>query len=476
MLVLVRMVEEENHMHSESEIDDLVKRYELMVDKGENRYFDVEEFEMLIGHYLSFGEMENAQMVLRYASNLFPESINLQLREAQILAGLGKHIKAIPRLQNLLAFEPQNEEIHLTLASIYSKMEEHIKAIDHFKNAFNNSDTELKSEIRLDIALEYENLGDWKKAIFVLEEALTHDASNEAALFELAFCYDKINDLKSAIKFFNQFLDENPYSTIGWYNLGNAYHRIGSIKKAIDAYDFAIAIDDKYIQAYQQKAEAFGCNDNFSDALETYHEILEMEDATPHTLCSIGECHERLDNYLEAEAYYKKCLDLNEGYPDAYIGLGVLGDIQSDDALAVRCFEQAVLLAPENSDYRLLLATALMKLAKPQEAESQFVEILEKEPKNIEAWEGRVDNLQRLNAHEAALELIEEGLKTVPETTHLRYQEFVSIFSSGEEAKALDLLETLLINHYDSARRIFKSFPDLLNDNRIADRYNRLKP
>ncbi len=95
-------------------------------------------------------------------------------------------------------------------------MEEHIKAIDHFKNAFNNSDTELKSEIRLDIALEYENLGDWKKAIFVLEEALTHDASNEAALFELAFCYDKINDLKSAIKFFNQFLNENPYSTIGW--------------------------------------------------------------------------------------------------------------------------------------------------------------------------------------------------------------------------------------------------------------------
>ena len=113
MLDLIRMFEEENHMHSESDIDDLVKRYELMVDSGENRYFDIEEFEMLIGHYLSFGEIENAQMVLHYASTLFPESINLQLREAQILAGLGKHIKAIPRLQNLLAFEPHNEEIHL---------------------------------------------------------------------------------------------------------------------------------------------------------------------------------------------------------------------------------------------------------------------------------------------------------------------------------------------------------------------------
>ena len=470
------MIEEESHMHSESEIDDLVKRYELMVDNGENRYFDVEEFEMLIGHYLGFGEIDNAQMVLHYASNLFPESINLQLREAQILAGLGKHVKAIPRLHNLLAFEPQNEEIHLTLASIYSKMEEHRKAIDHFQNAFKSSDIELKSEIRLDIALEYENLGEWKKAIAVLEEAINQDSSNEAALFELAFCYDKINDIKSAIKFFKQFLNENPYSTTGWYNLGNSFHRIGSMKNAIDAYDFAIAIDDKYVRAYQQKAEALGCLDNFSDALETYQTVLEIESATPHTLCCIGECYERLDNYKEAEAYYKRCLDINEEYPDAYIGLGVLGDLQSDAALAVRCFEQAVQLAPDNSDYRLLLATALMKLAKPKEAESQFVEILDREPNNIEAWEGRVDNLQRLNAHEAALELVEEGLKAVDETTHLRYQEFVSTFSSGEEARALDLFETLLINHYDSARRIFKSFPDLLNDNRIADRYNRLKP
>ncbi|HIG58493.1 MAG TPA: tetratricopeptide repeat protein [Flavobacteriales bacterium] len=476
MLDLIWMFEEENHMHSESDIDDLVKRYELMVDSGENRYFDIEEFEMLIGHYLSFGEIENAQMVLHYASTLFPESINLQLREAQILAGLGKHIKAIPRLQNLLAFEPHNEEIHLTLASIYSKMEEHRKAIDHFQNAFKISDIELKSEIRLDIALEYENLGDWKKAISVLEEALIQDASNEAALFELAFCYDKINDLKSAIKFFEQYLDKNPYSTTGWYNLGNSFHRLGSIKKAINAYDFAIAIDEKYIPAYQQKAEALGFNDNFSDALKTYLDILEIEPATPHTLCCIGECYERLENYIEAEEYYKKCLDLNDGYSDAYVGLGVLADIQSDAALAVRYFEQSVQLAPDHLDYRLLLATALMKLAKPQEAESQFVEILEREPNNIEAWEGRVDNLQRLNAHEAALELINEGLKAVDDTTHLRYQKFASIFANGEEGNALDLLDTLLLNHYDSARRIFKSFPDLLNDNRIADRYNRLKP
>jgi predicted Zn-dependent protease len=117
-----------------------------------------------------------------------------------------------------------------------------------------------------------------------------------------------------------------------------------------------------------------------------------------------------------------------------------------------------------------------MKLAKPQEAEIQFAAIIEKFPKNVEAWEGRIDNLQRLDAHEAALEVLKEGIEVVNEPTHLRYQQFFSFFASGKEAKAFDLLDILLINHYESASRFFNSFPDLLNDNRIAERYNRLKP
>ncbi|PCJ81070.1 MAG: hypothetical protein COA49_07135 [Bacteroidetes bacterium] len=475
-LDLVGMFEEENHMHRESGIDDLIKRYERMIESGENRYFDVEEFELLIEKYLGDGVIEKASNVLQYASTLFPESLNLQLREAQILAGRGSHMKAIPRLNNLLAFEPNNEEIHLTLASIYSNIFDHNNAIKYFKQALKLSDKELKSEIRIDIALEYQNLGQWKTAIAILEKALALDETNESALFELAFCYDKVNDIKSAICFFEKYIDENPYSVNGWYNLGNSFHRLGSLKEAVDAYDFAIAIDPKYSRAYTQKAEALITLENFAAAIDTYRDSLQIDNATPHIYCCMGECYERMEDYIEAENYYNKSLDIDSDFTDAYVGLGVLADLQSDAAMAVRFFEQAVLLEPNHSDFRLLFAAALIKYSKPQDAEEQYAAIINKEPNNSEAWEGRVDNLQRLDAHETALEILKEGLDFIPEPTHLRYQEFVSIFATGEEARALDLLDHLLLNHYDSASRIFNSFPDLLNDNRIADRYNRLKP
>ena len=169
-------------------------------------------------------------------------------------------------------------------------------------------------------------------------------------------------------------------------------------------------------------------------------------------------------------------MDIDADFSDAFVGLGVVADLQSDVSLSIRFFERAVQIEPDHADFRLLLATSFMKLAKPQEAEIQFAAIIEKFPKNVEAWEGRIDNLQRLDAHEAALEVLKEGIEVVNEPTHLRYQQFFSFFASGKEAKAFDLLDILLINHYESASRFFNSFPDLLNDNRIAERYNRLKP
>ena len=77
MLDLVGMNDDGRHYQGESETDNLVKRFERMVKDGDQRYFDLEEFELIISHYLSFGEIQNAQKVLQYASSLFPESLTL---------------------------------------------------------------------------------------------------------------------------------------------------------------------------------------------------------------------------------------------------------------------------------------------------------------------------------------------------------------------------------------------------------------
>ena len=476
MLDLVGMNDDGRQYQGESEIDNLVKRFERMIEEDDQQYFDLEEFEAIIGYYLSFGLVENAKKVLQYASTLFPENLMLQLREAQILTSMGKQINAIPLLKTLLAFEPYNEEIHLTLASIFSQIKEHRFAIKHFRKALECAESDLHGDIYIDIAIEHQNLGEWRKAISVLKDAIYKNPSSETALFELAFCFDKANSMKEGVDFYTDYLDQYPYSKTAWYNLGNMYHRVGKIKDAITSYDFCIAIDKNYIRAYHQKAEALNSGEHYAEAYEAYKEALSVEAKSPYILCNMGECMERLGEFDNAEHYYKQSLEIDPEYTDAFVGLGVLADLQSLPNVAVQYFEHAVTLDNYNSDYRLLLATSYIKVGQPKDAEKHFTIVLERDPKNEDAWEGRIENLQRIDAHEAALEALEQGLVIVNDPTYLLYQQVYSLYKSGNEKQAIDLFEQLLIHTFDNSSRIIDSYPDILEDPRIAEIYSRLKP
>ena len=206
------MHEEGRPHEGEDQILALAEAFEAMVKAGESRFFDHDELELLIEHYLERGSVRKAQQVHHYASGLYPESLGLQLREAQILASNGKYVQAIPRLKNLLSFEPHNEEIHLTLANIYSQMREHKMALQHFNAVLSFADAELKKDIYIDVALEHENLGEWKSAVRVLLKALKEDPSNETALYELAFCMDKEGRIQEAADFYTQFLGSTTFS------------------------------------------------------------------------------------------------------------------------------------------------------------------------------------------------------------------------------------------------------------------------
>ena len=154
------MHEEGRPHQGEEQILALAKAFEAMMQAGESRFFDHDDLETLIEYYLEKGSLRKAQQVHHHASSLYPESLGLQLREAQILASTGKHVQAIPRLKNLLSFEPHNEEIHLTLANIYSQMREHKLALQHFNALLSFADEELKKDVYIDVALEHENLGE----------------------------------------------------------------------------------------------------------------------------------------------------------------------------------------------------------------------------------------------------------------------------------------------------------------------------
>jgi len=470
------MNEEGRAYRDEPALQSLVRKFEDMLENGESAFFDVDELEGLIEHYLEQKSPRKAQAVLRHARDLYPENLTIKLRQSQIWVAGGQPVKAVPVLKSLLEIEPHNEEVLLTLGTVYSQMTEHKLAIECFQRALFFADEEAKREIRIDIALEYENMGAWNEAIRNLHEALEEDASNETAVYELAFCFERTGQFKQAAEFYEKFLEDQPYSFAAWYSLGNALQQCGRYPQAIDAYDFAIAIESAFGPAYHQKAEALVAMERYQDALHTYEETLAFEDASPSTRCYMGECLERIGDLSRAESYYRESLQLDPKFADAFVGLGVLADMQARYREACSYFEQALEIEPRHADYHLLLATTLKKAGDHDRAEEVYTHGLLLDIEHGEMWLERVDNLQIAERHEDALLIIEDALASLGQNANIGYRKFISLYAVGRQKEAFDLLEHLLTHHYDSSEILITVLPALANDARFIERIERYKP
>lgn len=458
------MHDEEPNDQDAQEIAGIVERYESMMANNGSAFFDLMELEALIEHYLQRGRHKHAQKVLQYASKLYPESLSLQLREAQLMAGSGDVKTAIPRLQKLLAYEPSNDEIHLTLATLYSQVNQHTEAIHHYRMALELGDRVFRGDLFIDIALEYENIGHWERAISVLKEALRENPSNETALHELGFCFETIGRHEDSVEAFKAFIDLHPYSCPGWYNLGNALQRTRNFEKSIEAYEYALVIDEDFSPALLQKAAALTMIEDYQKALECYRESILMDAPQANTYTLMGECMERMEKLDEASDYYYCALELDGEFADAHVGLGVVAEMRQDWPASLKCFEKAMELEPGNVEYHLLLGGILRKIGMHDEAALIYINALRLEPENLEVYIEAAANLQEDERFEEALTLLHQ----VPEASRVDLivvsRTFISLYSLGRQQAGFALLDAAMAHTPDICTTLLTLFPSIEED------------
>jgi len=102
------MNEEGRAYRDEPALQGLVEKFEAMIEHGDQAFFDVDELEGLIDHYLAQKSIRKAQLVARYAHQLYPANLSLKLKHAQIRIASGQGVKAVPILKELLDIEPLN--------------------------------------------------------------------------------------------------------------------------------------------------------------------------------------------------------------------------------------------------------------------------------------------------------------------------------------------------------------------------------
>src|SRR5690606_32058076 len=83
-----------------------VRRYEDMVASNGKAYFDVEDLELIIDHYLEENDTRQAKEVLDFAKAQHPGSLDLMFSEAVVLMNMGRLNKALEVLDAIGRMEP----------------------------------------------------------------------------------------------------------------------------------------------------------------------------------------------------------------------------------------------------------------------------------------------------------------------------------------------------------------------------------
>lgn len=157
-------------------------------------------------------------------ANKFPE--NAHAPSARYRIGMihylhtGNKKKALDAYLSLILLYPESEEIATArrdMAEIYRRSGEHRKAIGEYQWLVDHSSGEERDVHRYNIAMEYQNLSDFKQAIVEIEDILKN-APSEILLPKLYYQMGNnqyLNgDMEGAMTTYDTVIEEYPYDPL----------------------------------------------------------------------------------------------------------------------------------------------------------------------------------------------------------------------------------------------------------------------
>jgi tetratricopeptide (TPR) repeat protein len=434
-------------------------KFESMLKTNHVLFFDSEEFENIIHHYLNQGKIALAKKAIKLGLDQHPTSINLRLFKVEIYVFEDKLIQADTLLNELYILDPMNEEIYIQKANIFSKKDDHKQAIEVLKKALKLTDDVV--DLYSLIGMEYLFLDQFEEAKEFFMKCLEEDLEDYSSLYNIIYCFEFLNQTEEAVEYLNIFLDKNPYCEVAWHQLGKQYYTLKNYKKALAAFDFAIISDETFLGAYIERGKVLEKLKQFEEAIENYSITLELDEPTSFALLRIGNCYEKLKNDDLAVQYYYKTVHEDPLLDKGWIAITRYYNRKRNYQKALYYINKAINIDSENVAYWKLYSQISQRLNLFEEAERGFKKTLELGNYELNTWLSRGDLLIKLGEPEAAVYNFEQAVEFYPENAELEYRLAGSYFSLNENDKGLFHLKNGLRYNEEYAFIIDELFPEI---------------
>lgn len=434
-----------------------LSKFESMLKTNKVLFFDSEEFEEIILHYLDMGKANLAKKALKLALEQHPKSTGLKLVQIEMLVFDDKLDIAEKMLNELYAIEPTNEEIYIQKANIFSKRDNHEKAVELLKEALKFTD-DLADVYNL-IGMEYlfmDNL-EMAKANFI--KCLEEDFEDQSALYNVIYCHEFLDQNQDAIDYLLKYIEKNPYSEIAWHQAGRLYYGLKDYENAVRAFEYATYIDDEFVGAYMENGKALERLKRYEDAIENYERTLELDDPTSYALLRIGKCHERLGNKAEALKFYNQTVHEDPLLDKGWIAITDFYVRQKNYQKGLFYVKKALEIDNQNRSYWKRFATINKAMNFYEEAELGYRKAVEYGDFNLDTFLSWAEILQFLGEFESATVALLKGTQSYPESFEIEYRLAGLYFMLADDKKGVYHLTNGLRLSFEDKTIIEEFFP-----------------
>jgi tetratricopeptide (TPR) repeat protein len=272
--------------------------------------------------------------------------------------------RAIQNLEKSASLKPGVAETYFYLGKSYLDKGESqgaLQAFGNYESIMNQNHYEWKKEdadFWVNKGQAFAALGDsisQQEAIAAFDTAIQLDSSKITAYSSLGATLFDQGKYAEAIPFFQKKIEADTTNASSYLNLAFSYLKLERYKEAVDPLKKVVELKPDNANALDLLARVYLNLNRFSDAKDAYIKEIQLNGSNCDLQSNVGYCYMRLENPAGAVPYFQK---------------------------AVSCY-------PNKIDNLLNLAKALELTKNLDEAYKYYVKVLEIDPKNKEAIDGR---------------------------------------------------------------------------------------
>ncbi|KAG5331020.1 IFT88 protein, partial [Acromyrmex charruanus] len=274
-------------------------------------------------------------------------------------------------------------DLEINKAMVFLHNRETQLAIDTLK-MFENRDTKANSGAATMLSFIYYLQGDYDQAEKYGEAARNADAYNAAAYVNLSACAIKKDELNVARELLLCALETDASHVQALYNLGLVYKKEHMYEEALECFWKIRNMVRHDPQTLYQIGHLYQLMRDIDQASEWYNQLLGIISSDPGVLQKLGELYDSIGDKQQAFQYYN---DSHRFYPANFEVIDWIGSYFISMQIAEKAltyFEKAVELAPDEPRWRLLVAACLRRTGQFHKALTEYQDIHNKFPDNIE--------------------------------------------------------------------------------------------